>query len=51
MDEYLRALIEKTAAKTDLSTPKAVSAYAAKLYRLGWDWDDIKRLLAEYSEE
>jgi len=50
MEENLRELIEKTAPKADLSTPKSVSAYAAKLYRLGWDWDDIKRLLAEYSE-
>ncbi|MBO7549303.1 MAG: RecX family transcriptional regulator, partial [Clostridia bacterium] len=47
----LRELIEKTAPKADLSTPKAVSAYGAKLYRLGWDWDEIKPALAEYSKE
>lgn len=49
--ENLRELIEKTAPKADLSTPKAVSAYGAKLYRLGWDWDEIKPALAEYSKE
>ncbi len=49
--DNLRELIEKTAPKADLSTPKAVSAYGAKLYRLGWDWDEIKPALAEYSKE
>ncbi|MBQ6182427.1 MAG: RecX family transcriptional regulator [Clostridia bacterium] len=51
MRAYLRELIEKTAPKADLSTPKAVSAYGAKLYRLGWDWDEIKPAIAEYSKE
>lgn len=51
MSENLRELIEKTAPKADLSTPKAVSAYGAKLYRLGWDWDEIKSALSEYSKE
>lgn len=51
MNNYLRELVEKTAPKADLSTPKTVSAYAAKLYRLGWEWDDIKSALAEYSKE
>ncbi len=49
--DNLHELIEKTAPKADLSTPKAVSAYGAKLYRLGWDWDEIKPALAEYSKE